>query len=85
MDRERAPAAADVEDALTRRQRELGANQLELRLLRLLERLRHTRKDRARVGHRAIEEQLEELVRDIVMVAYRAGVATERVPPTPQD
>ena len=78
VDRERAPAAADVEDALTRRQRELRANELELRLLRLLERLRATREDRARVGHRAIEEQLEELVRDVVMVAYRAGVATQR-------
>ena len=62
-----------------------AARPRKLRLLRLLERLRPTREDRARVGHRAIEEQLEELVRDVVMVAYRAGVATERVPPTPQD
>ena len=39
VDRERAPAAADVEHALAARQRQLLADELELGLLRLLERL----------------------------------------------
>ena len=37
------------------------ADQLELRLLRVLERLRAAREHRAAVGHRVVEEQREEL------------------------
>ena len=55
---EAAPAAADVEHALTRLQSELGADHLQLRLLRLLERRRAAREDRAAVGHRGAEEEL---------------------------
>ena len=75
VDREAAPAAADVEHALALLQAELGADQLELGLLRLLERRRAAREDRAAVGHRLAEEQREELVRDVVVVAHRARVA----------
>ena len=77
--REAAPAAADVEHAHARLQPELGADQLELGLLRLLERRRAAREDRARVGHRLAEEQLEERVRDVVVVADRAAVARDAV------
>ena len=51
VDGEAAPAAAHVEHALALLQVELGADQLELRLLRLLERLGAAREDRTAVGH----------------------------------
>ena len=47
VDREAAPAASDVEHPLPGLERQLAADQLELRLLRLLERRRATREDRA--------------------------------------
>ena len=75
VDRERAPATADVEDMLALAQSELLAHELELGLLRLLERARPAREDRAAVGHRAIEEEGEEFVGDVVVVAHRARVA----------
>ena len=80
MDHEAAPPAADVEHALALAQRELPADELELGLLRLLERLGPAREVRAAVGHRAIEEQREELVADVVVVAHGAAVARDRVP-----
>src|SRR5918998_391824 len=55
------------------------ANELELGPLRLLERLRAARPDGARVRHRLVEEQREELVRDVVVVADRALVAVRTV------
>ena len=79
VDGEAAPAAADVEHALARLEVELGADQLELRLLRLLERRGAAREDRAAVGHRGAEEQREELGRQVVVVAHRAGVALAAV------
>ena len=62
VDREAAPAAADVQHALARLQVELAAHQVELRLLRLLERAGAARAERAAVGHRLVEEEAEELV-----------------------
>jgi hypothetical protein len=79
MDRERAPAAADVEQPLARLQAELRADELELGLLRLLERLRAARPDGARVRHRLAEEEREEVVRDVVVVRDGAPVARDRV------
>ena len=76
--REAAPAAADVEDPLAGLERQLRADHLELRLLRLLERRRAPREDRAAVGHRLVEEEREELGRQVVVVADRAGVALLR-------
>ena len=75
VDHERAPAAADVEHALALFQLELLADEVELRELRLLKRLRPAREDRAAVGHRLVEKQFEELVGDVVVVAHRPGVA----------
>jgi len=79
VDGEAAPAAADVEHALTLVQVELGADQLELLSLCLLERLRAAREDRAAVRHRLVEEEGEELVRDVVVVTHRANIALDRV------
>ena len=81
VQRERAPAAADVEHAVAGLQRELGADELELGLLRLLERRRAARPDRARVRHRLVEEEREEVVRDVVVVRDGALVARDRMPP----
>src|SRR3954452_1166610 len=54
---EAAPTATHVEDALALLERELGADEIELGLLGLLERGGAAGEDRARVGHRAIEEE----------------------------
>ena len=79
VDRERAPAAADVEHPLARLQAELRADELELGPLRLLERRRAARPDRARVRHRLVQEQREVLVGEVVVVRDRALVAQDRV------
>ena len=81
VERERTPAAAHVEHPLARLERELGADELELRLLRLLQRRGAARPDRARVRHRRAEEELEEVVGDVVVVRHRALVARDRVAP----
>ena len=68
VDRKAPPAAADVEDPLAGAEVELATDQLELLLLGGLERCRATGEDPAAVGHRAIEEEREELVRYVVVV-----------------
>jgi hypothetical protein len=77
VDRPAAPAAADVEDALARLELQLGADELELGSLRLFERGGAAAEDRAAVGHRLAEEQLEELGWQVVVVAHRATVARD--------
>jgi hypothetical protein len=79
VDRERAPAAADVEEPLARLEPELLADQLTLVVLRLLEGRRPAREDRAAVGHHRVEEQREELVAGVVVVSDSAAVASEAV------
>ena len=67
---------SDVEQALPCLQAQLRGHELAFGLLRLLQRLCAAREHRAAVGHRRIEEQGEELVRQVVMrsdVAPRAG------------
>ena len=79
VDREAPPAAADVEHALALHQRELAAHERKLGLLGLLERRRAALEVGAAVGHRRVEEQREELVAGVVVVAHRAAVAADRV------
>src|SRR5436190_7531469 len=81
MDGEASPAAADVEHAHSRLELELAADELELRSLRVLERLRSLLEQGAAVGHRLVEEESEELVRDVVVVAHRFRIASLRVAP----
>jgi hypothetical protein len=78
--RERAPAGADVEDVVTRLQRQLATHHVELLELRLLQRRRAAVPDRARVRHGVVEEVLEEVVGDVVVVADGALVARDAVP-----
>jgi hypothetical protein len=79
VDREAAPAAADVEHALAGLPARASARSVELGPLRLGERLRAAREQRAAVGHRLVQEQREELVADVVVVADRLGVALRAV------
>ncbi len=76
---EAAPPAAHVEQALALAQGELRAHQLALGQLGLLQRGGSAREERAGVGHRRVEEQLEEVVGDVVVVAHRARVALAAV------
>ena len=75
-----APAAPHVEQALSRAEVELAADQVELRRLRLLERRVRGLVERAGVGHRRAEHQLVEAVGDVVVVGDHLGVAHHRVP-----
>ncbi len=81
---EAAPAAADVEQALALPQPELRADQLALGQLGVLQRRGAAREERAGVGHRGVEEQLEEVVGDVVVVAHRARVARAAVAGAPR-
>ena len=85
VDREAAPAAADVEDAVALLEAELGRDEVELGPLGLLEGLGAAGEDRAAVGHRRVEEQREEVVADVVVVADRLLVAVDRVPLAVED
>ena len=58
---------------------ELAAHQSELGLLGLLERRRASLEVGAAVGHRGVQEQGEELVAGVVVVADRAPVTADRV------
>src|SRR3954470_23423842 len=75
MNREAAPAGADVQHPLAFPEAELRADEVELCLLRCLERVGAAGEDRAGVRHRLVEKEAEELVRDVVVVADRAAVA----------
>ncbi len=74
-ERERAPAAADLEDAVARPQREPVAHAAQLPELGLLERLVGPLEDRARVRQARIEHQAEEVVPEVVV---RGDVAPRR-------
>ncbi len=71
-----APAAADVEHPLALLQRQLAGDRVELRFLRLPPGSRLPRREEgAAVGHRLVEEEGEELVGDVVVVADGPRVA----------
>ena len=74
VDGEAAPAAADVQHShRPASDPSLRGDQIEFCPLSILERLRAPREDRAAVGHRLVEEEREELVADVVVVADRAA------------
>src|SRR3546814_19106330 len=76
-DRHAAPAAADVEHPLARRERELGRDMRLLRRLRLLQRHVLARPVGAAILQVAVEEEAGEGVADVVvMLAVRAAEAT---------
>src|SRR3954452_16015389 len=79
VDRDGPPAAADVEHAVALLERELGAHEVALGELRVLQRRGAAREDPARVGHRLVEEEREVLVGKVVVVRDRALVAQDRV------
>src|SRR5439155_1469993 len=71
---EAPPAAADVEEALARREAQLAAHEVELVLLRLVEVAVGSAVVGARVDHPLIEEERVEVVRDVVVEADGAAV-----------
>ncbi len=84
MNREAAPAGADLDHAIARLQIEPAADAVELGDRRLLERHVRALEHRARIHHRRVEEQREEVVADVVVRADVApaavtGVARGRV------
>jgi hypothetical protein len=70
-----APSASDVEEAHAGLERELAADELVLVGLRSLERRRRVGPHRARVGQRRPEHDPVEVVRHVVVVGDRGGVA----------
>ena len=80
VDREAAPTAADVEHAGPSLDFELGADQLQLGALGLLEGGGSVLEQAAAVGHRLVEKQFVELVGDVVVVAHRFRIAGLGVP-----
>ena len=70
-----APAAADVEHPLALFQGELAGDRVELLFLGLLQGLGALGEEGAAVGHRLVEEEGEEVIGDVVVVAHRLGVA----------
>ena len=79
VDRKTPPAAPDVQDLHPRLEPELRGDELQLGPLRLGERLGAPGEDGAAVGHRLVEEQGEEVVADVVVVADGLGVALDAV------
>ena len=77
---QRAPAATDVEQPFTRTQPHLAQRVIDLRELRLVERLHAVVPVAARIDHARIEERAVERDRLIVVEADRLGVALLRVP-----
>ena len=86
VQRERAPAAADVEQPCAGAQPELAAHQLELVVLGVLERVRGVvvGPERTGVRHPAVQEQGVEVVGQVVVVRDGVGVAAPAVQPTAQ-
>ncbi len=81
---QRAPAAADIEQAHARLEIELAADQVELGPLRVGQRLVRAGEVRARVGHRLVEQQPVEVVGQVVVVRDRRAVAAAGVQPAAQ-
>src|SRR5512143_181349 len=79
---ERAPAASDIEESLAGMEPQLSADEIELRLLRLVERHRLRLEVRARVHHALVEPYLIEVVADVVMVLDGRAIALWLVSPS---
>src|SRR5690349_2770311 len=75
MHRERAPAAADVEQSFSSLEAKLSTHEIELRGLRFVERLDSPLEVRARVHHLAIEPERVEVVPNVIVEANRVGIA----------
>ena len=79
VDREAAPAGADLDDAVTGAQPQLAADRFELCDRGLFERGRVVREDAAGVGHRRVEHELIERIAEIVVRGDVTGAALSAV------
>ena len=75
MDRERAPATTDVEQALAGAQPQLAADVIQFGDLRGVEVVMRAAEIRARINHPRIQPELVEIVRDVVVKRDRLPVA----------
>ena len=85
--RERAPAAADLEDVVVRAELESLAHPAQLAPLSVRERLVVVLEDRARVGHGLVQEEREEVVAEVVVgldVPARREQSRAAVEPRPR-
>jgi hypothetical protein len=82
VDHHAAPPAAHVEQAHSRAQPELGADELVLRALGLVEGRVRRWEVGAGIGHRLAEDEAVEVVRDVVVVRDRRRVSRTGVPRT---
>ena len=83
-DRHAAPAAADIEHALLRRERQLGRDMRLFRRLSLLQRHVGARPIGAAILHVAVEKEAVEVVADVVMmrdIRARRAPAIDRIEP----
>ena len=83
VQREAAPAAADVQQPHPGRQAELAADEVELGLLGGVQPGVLVGPDGAGVDQRGSEDQRVEVVADVVVVGDRGGVPVAGVPPDP--
>ena len=81
MDREPTPARADLEQVVAGLQIQLPAQAIELCELRLFQGSVVPIEERARVHHGLVEEEPEEVVREVVVVRDVAATAGARVAP----
>jgi hypothetical protein len=79
MQRESSPSGADFEHPVAALEIELAAHMVELPHRSFVKRHVRALEDRARIHHRRIEEQCEELVADVVVRADVAPAAAARV------
>jgi hypothetical protein len=79
MEEQAAEAAADVHEPLARHEPQLLADAFELLPLEILEGVLAREGVAARVGHRVVEERLEEVVSEVVVAPYVAGVPAQQV------
>src|ERR1051325_1591594 len=79
MNQQRPPAAPDVQQSLSWMQPQLTTDEIQLRGLRIVERLVTAREVSARVHHLPVEPERIELVADVVVKAHRRAVAVHRM------
>lgn len=80
---QRPPAAPNVEEALPPLELQLAADQIELALLGIGQRLLRIEEVGARVHHFRVEKQFEEIVAGVVVMADGLAVAARRVEAAP--
>ena len=80
MNADGTPTASDLETLLPAFECEKGADPFDLRLLRGFDRHVRAFEDRRGIDHRLVEEQAEEIVREVVVSSNVPAASGDRVP-----